>query len=42
MKLWAFLHQRIKTLAAQHKMSANEYLDQLTSNQDEYGHRDNK
>jgi hypothetical protein len=35
MKLWAFLHTRIKTLAARKGMSANEYLDRLTSEEDE-------
>jgi len=34
MKLWDYLHTRIKTLAAQQGISANEYLDQLTKDKD--------
>lgn len=30
LKLWPDLHKRIKTLAAQNNMTVNEYLDQLT------------
>lgn len=33
-KLWGFLHDRIKTLAAQNGQSINEYLDQLTEGEE--------